>query len=44
MVMAPKVKTVASSSSTATAEYRMGGVPPQEAPISGKESSDGFHH
>jgi len=34
--MAPKTKTVATSSGVAAAESRMGGVPPQEVPISEK--------
>jgi len=39
-----KVKIVASSSSATAAEPQMGGVPPQEAPNSGKMSSNGFRH
>jgi len=41
MHMAPKLKIVASSSSAAMTETQMGGAPPQEAPISGKDSSNG---
>ena len=42
--MAPKVNTVASSSSAAIGEPQMGGIPPQKAPISGKKSSNSFHY
>jgi len=44
VVIAQKVKIVAFSSSAASAEPQMGGVPLQEAPISGKKSSNGFRH
>ena len=42
--MAPKLKIVSSSSSAAMAETQMGGAPPQEAPILGKDSSNDFSH
>jgi len=42
--MAPKAKVIASSFGAATVETRMGGAPPQEANISGKNSSNGFRH
>ena len=44
MHMALKLKTVACSSSAAMAETQMRGAPLQEASISGKYSSNGFHH
>jgi len=40
--MAPKAKTIASSCSTVVVESRMGGAPPQEAPISGKSLQMAF--
>ena len=42
--MAPKAKAIASSSSAAAVETQMGGAPPQEASILGKNFSDGFHY
>ena len=44
MHMATKLKTVTSSFSAATAETQMGGASPQEAPMSGKDYSNGFRH
>ena len=42
--MAPKAKAFTSSSSVAAVETQMGGIPPQEAPILGKDFSNGFRH
>jgi len=42
--MAPKAKSIASSSSAAIVEAQMSGAPPQKVPILGKDSSNGFRH
>ena len=42
--MAPKAKAIASSSSATAGKTQVGAPPPQEAPISGKDFSNGFCH